>query len=56
MAASDWTDLENDTLVAGYFAMLGDHRHGRPFVKAERHKALAGVLQGRTVKSVEYKL
>ncbi len=53
---SDWTDLENDTLVAGFFAMLDDHRHGRPFVKAERHKALAELLQRRTVKSIECKL
>lgn len=56
MSTSDWTDLENDTLVAGYFAMFDDHRHDRPFVKAERHRALAEVLQGRSAKSVEYKL
>jgi hypothetical protein len=35
MPTSDWTDLENDTLVAGYFAMFEENRHGRPFVKAE---------------------
>lgn len=56
MSTSDWTDLENDTLVAGYFAMFDDHLSGRPFVKADKHKALADVLSGRTVKSVEYKL
>lgn len=53
---SDWTDLENDTLVAGYFAMFNDHLLGRPFVKAEHHRALADVLTGRSAKSIEYKL
>lgn len=56
MAALDWTDLENDTLVAGYFAMFDDYLLGRPFVKAERHRALAKLLQSRSAKSIEYKL
>lgn len=56
MSTSDWTDLENDTLVAGYFAMFVDHLSDRPFVKAEKHRELAGVLSGRTEKSIEYKL
>ena len=56
MSTPDWTDLENDTLVAGYFAMFDDNLSGRPFVKAERHRALAEVLLGRTAKSIEYKL
>lgn len=56
MSTSDWTDLENDTLVAGYFAMFDDHVHRRSFVKAERHRALAQVLERRSAKSIEYKL
>ena len=52
MVASDWTYLENDTLVAGYFAMFDDHLLGRPLVKAERHRALAQVLQSRSPKSM----
>ena len=56
MSTSDWTDLENDTLVAGYFAMFDDHVHRRSFVKAERHRALAEVLERRSSKSIEYKL
>jgi hypothetical protein len=56
MPTSHWTNLENDTLVAGYFAMFDDDLVGRPFVKAERHRALAQVLQSRSAKSIEYKL
>ncbi|WGV16011.1 DUF3883 domain-containing protein [Fuscovulum ytuae] len=56
MSTSDWTDLENDTLVAGYFAMFDDHVLRRSFVKAERHRALAQVLERRSAKSIEYKL
>lgn len=56
MSTSDWTDLENDTLVAGYFVMFDDHLSGRPFVKVERHRALTEMLSGRTPKSIEYKL
>lgn len=48
MSMSDWTDLENDTLVAGYFAMFNDHLLGRPFIKAEHHWASAEVLIGRS--------
>lgn len=56
MPKSHWTDLENDTLVAGYFAMFDDDLVGLPFVKAERHRALAQVLQSRSAKSIEYKV
>ena len=45
-AGSDWTDAENDVLVANYFAMLADEMAGRAFVK-RRHNA-AVVADDRT--------
>ncbi len=56
MSNADWTDLENDTLVAEYFAMFAEHLRGQTPIKAERHRALATILRDRSVKSIEYKL
>lgn len=33
--AGDWSDEQNDAIVADYFAMLGDDIAGRPYSKAE---------------------
>jgi hypothetical protein len=40
MADADWTDAENDLIVADYFAMLGADLAGRPYVKAEHRRRL----------------
>ena len=53
-AGSDWTDAENDVLVANYFAMLADEMAGRAFVK-RRHNAAVVAEIGRTRGSVEFK-
>jgi hypothetical protein len=53
-AGSNWTDEENDLLVADYFAMLGDELAGRPFVKAHRNAAIVA-MTGRSRGSVERK-
>ena len=34
IAGTDWTDAENDLLVADYFEMLGEELAGAPYVKA----------------------
>lgn len=36
----DWTDAENDAIVADYFAMLADDIAGRPYGKAGHHRLL----------------
>ncbi|MBW7921724.1 MAG: DUF3883 domain-containing protein [Rubellimicrobium sp.] len=40
MAGRDWTDVENDLIVAGYFAMLADDFAGRPYNKARHNRDL----------------
>lgn len=40
MAGIDWTDEQNDAIVADYFAMLANDVAGRPYSKAERNRAL----------------
>jgi hypothetical protein len=53
-AGSNWTDAENDVLVANYFAMLADEMAGRPFVKRHQNAAVVAEI-GRTRGSVEFK-
>jgi hypothetical protein len=50
----DWTDEQNDAIVADYFAMLADDIAGRPYKKAE-HNRLLQVTIGRPRGSIEYK-
>jgi hypothetical protein len=52
--ANDWTDEQNDAVVADYFAMLADDLAGRPFGKAEHNRRLQAVI-GRPRGSIEYK-
>lgn len=33
MAGESWTDLENDLIIADYFAMLKDDLAGQPYSK-----------------------
>jgi hypothetical protein len=54
MAALDWTDHENDILVADYFAMLADDLAGRPYIKVRHNLALQAVIN-RSRKSIEFK-
>lgn len=54
MAGADWTDAQNDLIVADYFAMLENELAGQPFNKAERNRALQPML-GRSRGSIEFK-
>ena len=50
----NWTDAENETIVADYFAMLADEEAGQPYSKAEHNRRVAA-LTGRPRGSIEYK-
>lgn len=52
--SGNWSDLENDAIVADYFAMLADDLAGRPYNKAARNRDLQAVI-GRSHGSIEYK-
>jgi hypothetical protein len=54
MADGSWTNDENDTIVADYFAMLADDLLGRSYIKAEHNRALQAVT-GRSKGSIEFK-
>jgi hypothetical protein len=55
MSYGDWTDEENDLIVADYFAMLADDIAARPYNKAEHRRALLPLLQDRSEGSIEFK-
>jgi len=52
--AVDWTDDQNDAIVADYFAMLSDDIARRPYGKAEHNRMLQAAI-GRPRGSMEYK-
>lgn len=52
--AGEWTDAENDAIVADYFAMLIDDVGGRPYSKAEHNRLLQTEIE-RGRGSIEYK-
>lgn len=54
MGQGDWTDQQNDAIVADYFAMLADDQAGRPYSKAEHNRRLQQVID-RPRGSIEYK-
>lgn len=54
VAGTDWTDLENDLIVADYLAMLNEEMAGRSYVKAV-HNAALQQLTGRSRGSIERK-
>ncbi len=56
MSNGTWTDIENDLIVADYFAMLADDVFGRSYSKAEHRRALLPLLNNRSEGSVEFKL
>lgn len=51
---ADWTDAQNDAIVADYFAMLVDDIAGRLYSKAEHNRLLQAVID-RPRGSIEYK-
>lgn len=55
MAGTDWTDVENDLIVADYFAMLQRELAGRAYNKSQHRRALLPMLQDRSEGSVEFK-
>ncbi|MGE3831777.1 MAG: DUF3883 domain-containing protein [Parvibaculaceae bacterium] len=54
MPNGDWTDEENDLIVADYFAMLVDDLAGRSYNKAEHNRALRARI-ARLRGSIEFK-
>jgi Domain of unknown function (DUF3883) len=52
--ADNWTDEQNDAIVADYFAMLADDIVGHPYNKAKHNRGLQRVID-RSEKSIEYK-
>lgn len=54
MEPGDWTDAQNDAIVADYFAMLVDDEAGRPYNKAEHNRRLQQRID-RPRGAIEYK-
>jgi hypothetical protein len=52
--AFDWSDEQNDAIVADYFAMLAEDIVGQPYSKAD-HNRILQALTGRPHGSIEYK-
>ncbi|MEM9228224.1 MAG: hypothetical protein AAGB10_01325 [Pseudomonadota bacterium] len=55
MSNQEWTDTENDLIVADYFAMLADDVAGRACNKAAHRRQLLPRLNNRSEGSVEFK-
>lgn len=55
MSSLDWTDDENDLIVADYFSMLSDELAGRFYNKAQHNRQLQPLLPARSHKSLEFK-
>lgn len=55
MNSSDWSDTENDAVVASYFKMLSDELSGRSYNKAAQNRVLQEQT-GRSRGSIEFKL
>jgi hypothetical protein len=54
MATGDWTDHENDLIVADYFAMLADDLSGHAYNKTEHNRNLQALID-RSRPSIEFK-
>ena len=54
MVGEFWTDKENDTIIADYFAMLADDLAGKPYNKAAHNRNLQATI-GRSRSSIEWK-
>ena len=55
MSDVDWTDFENDLIVADYFAMLTAEISGRDYNKSAHRRQLLGHLPTRNDGSIEFK-
>jgi Domain of unknown function (DUF3883) len=55
MSGEDWTDTENDLIVADYFSMLSAELSGAEVNKSEHRRNLMPLLHGRSDGSVEFK-
>ena len=55
MSTRDWSDQENDLVVADYFAMLAKELTGEAYSKAEHRRQLVPHLQARSEGAVEFK-
>lgn len=55
MSDIDWTDSENDLIVADYFAMLTAELSGQQINKSNHRRKLLPLLNRRTEGSVEFK-
>ena len=55
MSSEDWTDTENDLIVADYFAMLANDIARRPYNKAQHRRGLVSLLRNRSEGSIEFK-
>lgn len=55
MGTVDWTDSENDAVVADYFSMLADDIAGRSYNKAAHRRNLSPLLNRRSEGSIEFK-
>jgi hypothetical protein len=56
MAGQDWSDEENDALVATYFTMLALELRGADYNKAQFNRDVQAFLDARSKGSVEFKL
>lgn len=54
MRGEEWSDLENDAIVANYFSMLSDELAGSRYNKAAHNRALQDLI-GRSKGSIEFK-
>ena len=54
MSREEWSDLENDAIVADYFSMLSDELAGNAYNKAAHNRALQKII-GRSKGSIEFK-
>lgn len=55
MSEGDWTDAENDLIVADYFSMLLLECNGASYSKAEHNRNLQTLLPSRGRGSIEFK-
>ena len=54
MNGEEWSELENDAIVADYFSMLNDDLAGKKYNKAAHNRALQELI-GRSKGSIEFK-
>ena len=55
MSAGDWSDIENDAIIASYFAMLSVELSGRSYNKAAHNRTFQEQVR-RSRSSIEFKL